>query len=85
MTTSLQSRVRRLEEATGGDGGKCPRCSGTIVVIVNGKLDGVSKDGRRFTPWEAEAFAGEEEDGRCPVCGQGRQEISMGWEPPSPA
>jgi Zn finger protein HypA/HybF involved in hydrogenase expression len=81
MATSLQRRVEALEQADGGNG--CPRCSGTVVVFVNGKLDRVSKDGRRFTPEEAEAFAGEEEDGRCPVCGQGRQEIKAGREPPS--
>lgn len=61
------SFVRRLEEATGGDGGKCPRCSDTIVVFVNGKLNSVSKDGQRLTSEEAGAFVSEEEDGFCPV------------------
>lgn len=81
MVTGLQRRVEALEQAGGGR--KCPRFSGTMVVFVNGKLDRVSKDGRRLTPEEAETFAGEEADGRCPVCGQGRQEIAMGREAPS--
>ena len=80
MATSLETRVRRLEDAAGG---KCPRCSGSIVVFVNGKLNGVSKDGRKLTSEEAEAFAGEEEDGRCPLCGAKRgPEIRIGWEAP---
>jgi Zn finger protein HypA/HybF involved in hydrogenase expression len=77
----LERRVEALEQAGGGE--ECPRCSGTIVVFVNGKLDSVSKQGRKFTPEEAEAFAGEEDDGRCPVCGQGRQEIAMGRAAPT--
>ena len=71
MTSSLQTRVRRLEDASGG-GGECPRCSGTTMIFVNNGLKSVTKDGRKFTPEEAEGFAGEEEDGRCPVCGARR-------------
>jgi len=81
MATSLQRRVEALEQADGGN--RCPRCSGTTVVLVNGNLWSVTKEGQKLTPEEAEAFAGEEEDGRCPVCGQGRQEIKAGREPPS--
>jgi len=77
MTTSLASRVRRLEKATGA-GGECPRCSGTTVIYVNGKLGGVSKNGRKFTPQEAEGFVAEEEAGRCPLCGQRREQITVG-------
>lgn len=77
MATNLETRVRRLEEATGSSG-ECPRCSGTTVIYVNGKLSSVNRDGEKFTPEEAEAFVAEEEDGRCPLCGQKRQEITVG-------
>ena len=43
MTTSLATRIKRLESA--GWGGECPRCSGTVAVYLNGRLDGVSKHG----------------------------------------
>jgi Zn finger protein HypA/HybF involved in hydrogenase expression len=75
---SLERRVKVLEDVAGG--GKCPRCSGTTVVIVNSKLSSVTKDRRLFTPEEAQAFVEEEEDGRCPVCGTHRgPEIVVGW------
>ncbi len=78
VTTSRQTRVRRLEEATDG-GGECPRCSGTTVIYLNGKLHSVTKEGRKLTPGEAQAFGAEEEDGRCPVCGVSRgPEIVIG-------
>ena len=77
MTSSLQTRVRRLEDAS--EGGECPRCLGTTVTCVNGGPWSVTKHGRQFSPEEAEAFAGEEEDGRCPVCGAVRLNIRVGW------
>jgi hypothetical protein len=76
VASSLETRVKRLEDA--GGGGECPPCSGTTVGYVNGALKSVSKDGRRFTPEEVEAFEGEEEGERCPVCGGSRQEITLG-------
>jgi hypothetical protein len=48
VASSLETRVKRLEDA--GGGGECPPCSGTTVGYVNGALKSVSKDGRRFTP-----------------------------------
>lgn len=78
MTTSLETRVTRLEDTAGGNG-ECPRCSGTTVIYLNGKLESVNRDGRLFTPKEAEAFEREEdEEGRCPVCGAARQVITVG-------
>jgi Zn finger protein HypA/HybF involved in hydrogenase expression len=82
---SLERRLEVLEQA-GGDG-ECPRCAGTTVIIVNGKVESVNRDGQRFTPKEAQEFAREEEqNGRCPLCGQKRQEIMVGggdWRKPS--
>jgi Zn finger protein HypA/HybF involved in hydrogenase expression len=77
MTTSLETRIRRLEDATGADG-ECPRCSGTTVILVNGKVAGVSKYRRKLPLPEAEAFVVEEEAGRCPLCGAVRQTITVG-------
>ena len=74
--TSLERRVEALEQAHSG--GECPRCSGTTVIIVSGKLGGVSKPGRKFTREEAEAFVAEEEAGRCPLCGKVREQIKVG-------
>lgn len=78
MTVNLETRVRRLEEA--GSGGECPRCSGTTIIYLNDKLGSVSKNGRTFTPEEAQAFVDEEEHGKCPLCGTSRgPEIVVGW------
>ena len=79
---NLRSRLKKLEEATGGGG--CPRCSGTVVIYINDELESVTKDGRRLTPEEAEAFkSAEEQDGCCPVCGAQRgQEITIGTPAP---
>jgi ribosomal protein S27AE len=77
----LKDRLKRLEEAAGG--GECPRCSGTVVIYVNDELESVTKAGRKFTPEEAEAFASEEEGGRCPRCGTKRgPEIRTGAPAP---
>jgi ssDNA-binding Zn-finger/Zn-ribbon topoisomerase 1 len=77
VTTSLQTRIRRLEAEVGTDG-ECPRCSGTTVIMINGKLGGASKNGRRLPLAEAEAFVAEEEAGRCPLCGAVRQTVTVG-------
>jgi Zn finger protein HypA/HybF involved in hydrogenase expression len=74
--STLERRVEALEQA--GGGGECPRCSGTTVIFVNGKLRSVTRGRQKLTPEDAQAFADEEEDGRCPMCGQGRQEITVG-------
>lgn len=80
MASSLQARVRRLEEA--GAGGECPRCSGTTITCVNGGLRSVSKHGQQLEPEDAETFVCEEEDGCCPVCGARRTPIRIGWGEP---
>jgi Zn finger protein HypA/HybF involved in hydrogenase expression len=48
------------------------------VIIVNGKVESVNRSGQKLTPEEAQEFADEERDGRCPVCGQERQEVTVG-------
>ena len=80
MARSLERRVRRLEEA--GSGEECQRCSETVIVYLNDKLESVSKRGWKFTSEEAHAFVDEqEEDGRCPLCGVSRgPEIVVGRE-----
>jgi Zn finger protein HypA/HybF involved in hydrogenase expression len=78
-TSTLKRRVEALEQAHGG--GECPRCSGTTVIIVNGRVESVNRSGQMFTPEEAEAFVREEkEGGRCPVCGSVRATIAVGGE-----
>ena len=72
----LRGRQERLEKTAGG--GECPRCSGTVVIYVNDELESITKDGRRLAPEEAEAFASEEGNGRCPVCGASRHETTFG-------
>jgi hypothetical protein len=48
------------------------------VIYVNDELESITKDGRRLAPEEAEAFASEEGNGRCPVCGASRHETTFG-------
>ncbi len=72
----LERRVKKLEAALGGE--KCPRCSGAMAIYLNGALESVTKNGRRFTAEEAEAFVSEEEGGRCPVCRASRLTITLG-------
>lgn len=66
-------------EAADADG-ECPRCSGTTIIYVCGKLESVNRNGLLFSMEEAAAFVAEEdEEGRCPVCGAGpRPEIVVG-------
>jgi hypothetical protein len=75
--SALEQRVKRLEQV-GGDG-ECPRCSGTTVIFVNDELSSVNRDGIQFTDEDARTFV--EEGGECPLCGRGREEITVGgWE-----
>jgi hypothetical protein len=85
MVTSLERRVRRLEEATGGGSDGCERCAGTTVAIINGKVDSVTKRGHKFPHATAVAFVAEEGPGRvCPVCGTHRRQVaSVGGPVPS--
>lgn len=78
MATSLVTRVRRLEDAAGD--GECPRCSGMVVVLMDGEFSGAGKHGREMTEEEYREFEAEEDDeGRCPACGRKSTEITVGW------
>ncbi len=76
-TTSLVRRVLHLEDA--GGGGECPRCAGVVAVTMNGEFSSAHKNGVQMSREEYEAFEAEEEDGRCPVCGQKPEAVSVGW------
>ncbi len=81
MATSLETRLKRLEDA--GGGGECPRCSGVFAVTMNGEFSSASKNGEPMSEEEYEAFEAEEdEEGRCPVCGQKPHDIKVGWPAP---
>ncbi len=74
----LDNRIDRLEREVGG--GECPRCSGIFAVTVNGEFSSASKDGVPMSQEEWCAFEAEEdEEGRCPVCGEKPQDITVGW------
>ena len=70
---SLRGRLARLEDRTGGK--DCPRCSGVVVVSVNGDLHHASKNGEPMSEEEYHSFEAEDIDGRCPVCGEESIEI----------
>ncbi len=78
MATSLDTRIRKLEDA-GGDG-ECPRCSGVFAVTMNGEFSSAGKHGVPMSEEEYKAFEAEEDGkGRCPVCGQKPENITVGW------
>ena len=78
MATGLGTRVRRLED--GGDGGRCPRCSGVLGIFLDGEFWSASRNGEGMSEEEYRAFEAEEDgDGRCPVCGRGPEDITVGW------
>jgi hypothetical protein len=71
VATSLETRVERLEAATGGgDGGGCPRCVGTLTVVsdaVSGELRSASWNGEEIT---GEELRERETERKCPRCGR---------------
>jgi hypothetical protein len=68
MTTSLQTRVRRLEEASGGDGG-CERCCGTLVIVSNVITREFHSASWRGEDMSEEEFHERRAETRCPRCG----------------
>ncbi len=78
MATSLETRVRRLEDTDGGN--ECPRCSGVLGITLDGEFRSASRHGEEMTEEEYEAFEAEEDAaGRCPVCGEKPENITVGW------
>jgi rRNA maturation protein Nop10 len=77
VATGLETRVKKLEDV--GGGGECPRCSGVVAVTMNGEFSSASKHGVPMSEEEWCAFEAEEEEGRCPVCGEKPQDITVGW------
>ncbi len=70
MATSLQTRVRRLEAAAGGDGGGCGRCRGMLVVVRNattGEFHSAHWNGEDISEEEVSKRQAER---RCPRCGR---------------
>lgn len=70
MATSgaLQTRVRRLEDAS-GDGGGCPRCVGTTVIIED--LGGGFVQARwNGKPLSEEEYRERQAERKCPRCGR---------------
>ncbi len=70
-------RVEHLEDT--GDGGECPRCSGVVGIFMNGRFSSAHKNGEPMSEEEWDAFEAEEEEGRCPVCGQKTKSVTIGW------
>jgi ribosomal protein S27AE len=68
MGTALQTRVARLEDASGGDEG-CPRCVGATVIIKDhrGGFIQASWNGEEITRAELCERQAERE---CPRCGR---------------
>ncbi len=64
---TLNRRLRRLEQSSGGE---CPRCSGVVSVTVNGDFDSATRDGVPMSEAEWRQHEGEEVEGLCPVCGR---------------
>ena len=81
MGPTLQTRVARLEDASGGDEG-CPRCVGATVIINyhRGNFIQASWNGEEITEGELRERQAERE---CPRCGRRidpdeEMEISIG-------
>lgn len=75
MATRLQTRVRRLEEAGGDNGGGCDWCAGLVVVVS----DSVTEELRSAT-WNGEPISRGELQARdaateCPECGRDLSDI----------
>ncbi len=67
MSSSIERRLRVLEDASGGD--ECSRCSGIVATFINGELVHANRYGKSISREEYFALESQEgPDGRCPVC-----------------
>jgi hypothetical protein len=53
-----------------------------VAVTMNGEFSSASKDGVPMSEEEWCTFEAEEEEGRCPVCGEKPHDIKVGWPAP---
>jgi len=79
---TLKTRVRRLEEAGGGDEG-CPRCVGTLIVVGNALNDRFHSASWNGEPLSEEELRERQTEAKCPRCGRKkdpdeRAEIKVG-------
>jgi ssDNA-binding Zn-finger/Zn-ribbon topoisomerase 1 len=69
--STLETRVRRLEDASGGgDGGGCDRCRGTLIIVSDansGEFHSASWNGEPLSEQEAREH---ETERKCPRCGR---------------
>jgi hypothetical protein len=68
--SALETRVRRLEVATGGGGGGCDRCRGTLIVVsdaITAEFHSARWNGKPLDEHEASEHQTERE---CPKCGR---------------
>ena len=72
--STLNRRLQRLEESSGG---KCPRCSGVVSVTVDGEFSSASRDGVPMSEEEWRQHEAEEVEDRCPVCGREQLTITI--------
>jgi len=54
-----------------------------LAIILDGEFQSASRHGEDMSQEEYEALVAEEdEEGRCPVCGEKPENITVGWPAP---
>ena len=72
---------KRLEVLERSAGGACPKCSGVLVTVVNGKMRSATRCGQPMGGEERAMFGAA--GSRCPACGAEFLEIRVPSEIPS--
>jgi len=75
--SDLEKRLETLERSAGG---ACPKCSGVLVTVVNGKMRSATRCGEPIGPAARAEF--EASGSRCSACGAGFLEIRVPPEIP---
>lgn len=75
--SGLEKRLEVLERSAGG---ACPKCSGVLVTVVNGKMRSATRHGEPMGGEERAVFGAA--GSRCPACGVGFLEIRVPSEIP---